>query len=75
MALLCLQVNLAGIGVSVIEASVTKLAREVMHISFTGVEHPPPPPAPLPGAFTTDSAVTLAVEGVEALKKTLSSVE
>ena len=34
------QVNLAGIGVSVIEASVTKLAREVMHVSLTGVTAP-----------------------------------
>ncbi len=38
---LFLQVNLAGIGVSVIEASVTKLAREVMHVAFTGVSPRP----------------------------------
>jgi hypothetical protein len=32
-----LQVDLQGIGVSIIEASVTKLAREVMHVQLRRV--------------------------------------
>lgn len=39
--LLVLQVDLQGIGVSIIEASVTKLGREVMHVQLRRVNFRP----------------------------------